>query len=364
MGPAESLGRRAETTLVDDIVDAIRERILLGELEPGLRIRQQQFAEVLGVSRTPLREAFQRLEADGWLQLRARRGAEVRPLTVDEACEIFTMRVVLETTAARLAARSHSEGDAARARALLERIPWGFDGASQNLTSINRTFHEQIYGLQSPDTPRELTAALRGYWTRALRYRLVYWRQAASIGLSRSAHEAILEAFTERDADATERAVAHHILTALCGDRGADRRELRLPRAALHALAERYRVDLPTTHLRRHDDYARTLAAVLPRHGGEATRQTSAQSAPTRSRSTLEDAVADDRKVEARSDVHAALKSFGDVRTFVRVNHPSTRPDRRATSTGVMHPNLDGIVLPKVESVDTVRDADAVAERR
>ena len=144
MGPAESLGRRAETTLVDDIVDAIRERILLGELEPGLRIRQQQFAEVLGVSRTPLREAFQRLEADGWLQLRARRGAEVRPLTVDEACEIFTMRVVLETTAARLAARSHSEGDAARARALLERIPWGFDGASQNLTiltgpSMNRS---------------------------------------------------------------------------------------------------------------------------------------------------------------------------------------------------------------------------------
>ena len=76
--PTLSLRRRSQTTLVDEIVDAIRDRIVRGELEPGLKIRQQEFAEVLGVSRTPLREAFQRLEADGWVQLEARRGAEVR----------------------------------------------------------------------------------------------------------------------------------------------------------------------------------------------------------------------------------------------------------------------------------------------
>ena len=72
--PTLSLSRRSQTTLVDEIVDAIRDRIIHGELQPGLKIRQQQFAEALGVSRTPLREAFQRLESDGWVDLRARRG--------------------------------------------------------------------------------------------------------------------------------------------------------------------------------------------------------------------------------------------------------------------------------------------------
>jgi citrate lyase subunit beta/citryl-CoA lyase len=79
----------------------------------------------------------------------------------------------------------------------------------------------------------------------------------------------------------------------------------------------------------------------------------------------LEDAVTDDRKEGAREELHAALESFDRVRTYVRVNHPDTGLTE-GDIHGVMHPNLDGIVLPKVETVETVRDADrwiAEAER-
>jgi citrate lyase subunit beta / citryl-CoA lyase len=72
----------------------------------------------------------------------------------------------------------------------------------------------------------------------------------------------------------------------------------------------------------------------------------------------LEDAVTNDRKVDARADLRAALDTFADVRTYVRVNHPSTGLTE-GDIHGVVHPCLDGIVLPKVESADTVRDADA-----
>jgi DNA-binding GntR family transcriptional regulator len=245
MSATEYLGRRSQRTLVDEIVEAIRERILRGELEPGLKIRQQEFAAQLGVSRTPLREAFQRLEADGWVQLRARRGAEVRALTVAEAEEIFTMRVVLETTAARLAAVAHTAMDADRARALLGQDRWESEDAPDEIDDLNRALHSQIYALDSPAMPRELVTLLRGYWARALRYRLVYWGRPASIALSRAAHGAILEAWLQRDADATERAVADHILTALWEitariDVGSE------PSPALRALAERYRVEIPT----------------------------------------------------------------------------------------------------------------------
>jgi citrate lyase subunit beta/citryl-CoA lyase len=70
----------------------------------------------------------------------------------------------------------------------------------------------------------------------------------------------------------------------------------------------------------------------------------------------LEDAVTNDRKVDARAELRAALERFADVRTYVRVNHPNTGLTE-GDIHGIMHPNLDGIVLPKVETADTVRDA-------
>jgi citrate lyase subunit beta/citryl-CoA lyase len=70
----------------------------------------------------------------------------------------------------------------------------------------------------------------------------------------------------------------------------------------------------------------------------------------------LEDAVTNDRKVDARADLRAVLENFAEVRTYVRVNHPSTALTEGDIG-GVVHPNLDGIVLPKVESQETVRDA-------
>lgn len=71
----------------------------------------------------------------------------------------------------------------------------------------------------------------------------------------------------------------------------------------------------------------------------------------------LEDAVTNDRKRDARAEVRAALESFGRVRTYVRVNHPDTGLTE-ADIHAIVHPHLDGIVLPKVESSETVRAAD------
>lgn len=242
--PRSSLGRRSRRTLVDEIEEAIRDRIVRGELAPGLKINQQAFADGLEVSRTPLREAFQRLEADGWIHLHARRGAEVRPLTVDEAEEIFAMRVVLETAAARLAARTHAELDVRRAHELLE--PEEDDRAELSLGGTNQAFHELVYGLNGAALPRELGAAVRRYFARALRYRLVYWSRPSSASRSLQAHSAIYEAWSRRDSEATGRAVADHILTALW-EITARIEPGRTPSATLRALAESHRVALPTT---------------------------------------------------------------------------------------------------------------------
>jgi citrate lyase subunit beta / citryl-CoA lyase len=72
----------------------------------------------------------------------------------------------------------------------------------------------------------------------------------------------------------------------------------------------------------------------------------------------LEDAVPNDRKVVARDELHAALDAFTAIPTYVRVNHPGTGLTE-GDIHGIMHPNLDGIVLPKAEGPDTVRAASA-----
>jgi DNA-binding GntR family transcriptional regulator len=244
----DSLAARAHTTLVDDIVIAVRERILHGELTPGSKIRQQELAERLGVSRTPLREAFQRLEAEGWVDLTARRGAEVRPLTATEAEEIFAMRVVLETAAARISAITHPLEAEPLAAVLIDP-----DGSFQHIVPLvtgiedaNRRFHDLVYGLQESTLPAELESSLSRYWARALRYRLVYWSRRSAVDRSRDAHQAVYDAWAARDPDACERAVAAHILDAL--------HEITMridpqhtPSRALGILAGRYGIEWPTT---------------------------------------------------------------------------------------------------------------------
>jgi citrate lyase subunit beta/citryl-CoA lyase len=71
----------------------------------------------------------------------------------------------------------------------------------------------------------------------------------------------------------------------------------------------------------------------------------------------LEDAVTNERKRDARAELRAALDNFARTRTYVRVNHPDTGLTE-GDIRGIIHPNLDGIVLPKVEDRDTVRAAD------
>jgi DNA-binding GntR family transcriptional regulator len=82
---------------------AIRERILGGSLAPGARVVAEDVATELNLSRTPVREAFRQLEAEGLLVIRPNRGALVASFSPDELLDLFEMRAALEGLAARRA---------------------------------------------------------------------------------------------------------------------------------------------------------------------------------------------------------------------------------------------------------------------
>ena len=93
----------------EDMYRIIRTRISLLDYEPGQRLSEEVLAEEFGVSRTPIRDAMVRLEAEGLITHQPRQGAVVRSLSHREIMELYEMRQVLEGTAARNASVHASE---------------------------------------------------------------------------------------------------------------------------------------------------------------------------------------------------------------------------------------------------------------
>jgi DNA-binding GntR family transcriptional regulator len=96
------------------VFDALLEMIISRELQPGEHLGEGELAEHLGVSRQPVREAFQQLQADGWVDLRPGQGAFVHSPTQKEVDDLLAVRTMLESQSARLAAGARNDGDIGR----------------------------------------------------------------------------------------------------------------------------------------------------------------------------------------------------------------------------------------------------------
>jgi DNA-binding GntR family transcriptional regulator len=109
----DSAGRKVErpAPLRQAVYEALIELIVNRTLQPGQHLVEIELAEYLGVSRQPVREALQRLQTEGWVDLRPAQGAFVHTPTEDEADQLLGVRSVLETYSARLAAEHATPTD-------------------------------------------------------------------------------------------------------------------------------------------------------------------------------------------------------------------------------------------------------------
>lgn len=122
----------------------LRDEIVSGAIAPGTQLFETSISDRLGVSRTPVREALGRLEAEGLLE-RVGRSYRVRSATPEEILDIYEVRIALEAAAAAAAARRRSEIDLARLQAAVE-IPPGteLDDDAKNFAS-NERFHALVW---------------------------------------------------------------------------------------------------------------------------------------------------------------------------------------------------------------------------
>jgi len=101
----------SKPTLQESAYRAIATRIAEGTYSPGDWLREQHISEELGISPTPVREAFRRLEQEGWIEFVPRRGCRIRALTVREIEDLFLLREAIEIVSVRRAMDSATEAD-------------------------------------------------------------------------------------------------------------------------------------------------------------------------------------------------------------------------------------------------------------
>ncbi len=105
-------------TLRERIVDFIKDSVVSGRLKPGERVPEQEIAENLGISRTPIREAFRQLESEGFISVTPRKGAVVSPITDKDVNEFYAIKSLLEGFAAKTACTKLAQKDIKRLESL------------------------------------------------------------------------------------------------------------------------------------------------------------------------------------------------------------------------------------------------------
>lgn len=187
-------------------------RLRSGELASGSRLREEDIAAELGVSRTPVREALTRLQARGLAGVTSF-GLTVCELDPRQVGELYAMRAVLEGSAARFAAENASAADLEAIRHAAAVFAEHAEDAAA-LARANALFHEAIYA-----------AARNGYLMRmledlndslALLPRTTFMIPGRSLD-AQAEHAAILAAIEARQPDQAEQAARHHIYQALAG---------------------------------------------------------------------------------------------------------------------------------------------------
>lgn len=198
-------------SLSDLTYELVRKRILAGDLAPGAPLRQDAIAEELGVSKIPLREALGRLEQDGLLSSNRNRGYVVRPLSVDEAAEVFELRLKIEPAATADGARAATDAQRATATdalASLERAQ--ADGDLGEHIAMNRVFHLALLRPCGSVTYQ----LLERLHILAERYVRVHLEPSGREARARREHRVLLRHWLARDGDRLESLVADHIRAA------------------------------------------------------------------------------------------------------------------------------------------------------
>jgi DNA-binding GntR family transcriptional regulator len=198
-------------SLGDDVADRLREAILHGELNAGQRLREEELAARLQVSRGPVRDAFVTLEREGLIRSSRHRGVTVVELTLRDLHEIYTLRSALEPLAVSLAIRRGTEADLAGIESALDEFTKGLKPRISERTAadLDVQFHDAIYRAARHERLYQTWSQIRmpAYWFMLSRnVASPDWREGTVKG-----HADILKIIRSGDERAAATMITEHI---------------------------------------------------------------------------------------------------------------------------------------------------------
>jgi DNA-binding GntR family transcriptional regulator len=205
--------------LRDVVAAELRRMILDGTLKQGERLIEDRLAEQLGVSRNPVREAIRMLEAEGFLEVTARRGCFVATLSGEQGADLFEVRLVMEPLGARLAARHMRAADdserqaavlhVARMKEIMAEVEATAGGQELDaLSELHTELHSIIFELTGNSYLIAIAIPMvkRGQWL---------LRQSAPLSNPSAwyQHHELIGAIEAGDPDLAEAVARHHVLS-------------------------------------------------------------------------------------------------------------------------------------------------------
>ncbi len=207
LGPLQALQERK--SLGQHVFDSLKQAIIRGDIAAGEWLVESHIAEMLGISRTPVREAIHKLEREQLIERQPRGGFTVLGLNRDDIEETFGIRGVLEGYAAYLATVKHQPIELKPLQKKIEEFQRCLDKGQQDvLPRINTEFHDLLYSLSK--SPR-LIHMINGLRDQIYRFREMILNDHKFAGISNEDHKQMLAFMRKRDAVGVEKLVREHI---------------------------------------------------------------------------------------------------------------------------------------------------------
>lgn len=204
---AEKVDPVITRTVSDQVYDRIKASILSGQYSPGTRIVQEEFTQQFQVSRTPVREAFQRLKSEGLIVIKPFYGAEVFSLSLDELQEVYDIRIQIEIYSAEKACDLFTDQEIDEL-ALINRFS---KKELKDVTSCmmkDRQFHRYIC---CKAVSSYIVTILESLWDKCDPYKSLYFMSQENISYMVSEHEEIVACFRKRDKKNLSRYIRSHL---------------------------------------------------------------------------------------------------------------------------------------------------------
>jgi DNA-binding GntR family transcriptional regulator len=197
--------------LSEDIAESIKAAIIKGKFKPGEKISEGDLAESMGISRTPLREAFRKLENEGFIEIIPRKGAMVTGVDPEEAYDLYEIKSTLEGLAARLAAENLKEKDIEKLEKINDELK---DLIDQNdleaFYKAHTRFHEGFVKQCGNERLIQMISNLNDHFKR---FGLVSLTLPGQYENAIRQHTEIIEAFHDRDPGRAEEKVRKNVMT-------------------------------------------------------------------------------------------------------------------------------------------------------